>query len=137
MSSESRMRPIGSGPPPFPPWLLKRVHPHIVFVGIEDNSDKNTLNATRWLLEELKVTADDAVVVKMDIEGAEWEVLDEWLRIPGMSDIVDELFVEVHYHHATMDAFHWYPHRFNQTRDEAAQMLNTMRRAGFYAHMWP
>ena len=33
------------------------------------------LNIVRWMKEELKLTPNDTVVVKMDIEGAEWQVL--------------------------------------------------------------
>lgn len=50
---------------------------------------------------------------------------------------MDELFVEVHYHHDSMHYFHWRPDHFGRTRDEAANIFNRLRIAGFYAHPWP
>ncbi|GJP29752.1 hypothetical protein CLOM_g19570 [Closterium sp. NIES-68] len=137
MTSGSRLRPRGRGPAPIPGWMLERIRPYNTMVGLEDNPEKNSINATRWLLEELRVTPEDTVVVKMDIEGAEWTLLDAWLGVPGLEQIIDELFVEVHYHHETMLDFHWYTTRFNATREEAAQLFNRLRAKGFYAHAWP
>ncbi|CAI5957737.1 unnamed protein product [Closterium sp. NIES-65] len=97
---------------------------------------QNTVNVTRWLMDELQLTEEDSVVVKMDIEGAEWAVLHEWLAIPHMPAIVDELFVEVHYHHPSMEGLTW-TDRFNHTLDDTTQLLTDLRRAGFYVHPWP
>ena len=36
---------------------------------------QSSINITRFLLDELRLTPDDTVVVKMDIEEAEWLVL--------------------------------------------------------------
>lgn len=33
------------------------------------------MNITKFIKEELKLTPEDVLIVKMDIEGAEWEVL--------------------------------------------------------------
>ncbi|CAI5520646.1 unnamed protein product [Closterium sp. Naga37s-1] len=110
-------------PPPFPP------HPH--------SHPQSMVNVTRWLLDELQLTEEDTVIIKMDIEGTEWAVLHEWLAIPHMPAIVDELFVEVHYHHPSMEAFTWTPEKFNRTLDETTQLLTDLRRAGFYVHPWP
>ncbi|CAI5968964.1 unnamed protein product [Closterium sp. NIES-65] len=137
INSGSRLRPKGHGPGPIPGWMLNRIHFYNTLVGMEDKPDNNTINATRWMLEELRLTPEDTVVVKMDIEGAEWPLLNYWLGVPGLEGIVDELFVEVHYHHWTMFDFHWYQSRFNATRDEAAQLFNRLRSKGIYAHAWP
>ena len=42
----------------------------------------------------------------MDIEGAEWQVL-KHLEDSGVLDLVDELLVEMHYHHPVMAGFGW------------------------------
>ncbi|CAI5953333.1 unnamed protein product [Closterium sp. NIES-64] len=52
------------------------------------------VNVTRWFLEDLRLKEEDSVLVKMDIEGHEWEILQHWLSNPRMAAIVDELFVE-------------------------------------------
>ncbi|CAI5462369.1 unnamed protein product [Closterium sp. Yama58-4] len=139
INSQSRLRPFRSGPAGFPAWLMDRVHPHNLFISSQDNLDnpeEHVVNVTRWLLEELQLTEEDSVIIKMDIEGAEWAVLCEWLAIPRMPAIVDELFVEVHYHHPSMEGFTW-TDRFNHTRDDTTQLLTDLRRAGFYVHPWP
>lgn len=80
--------------------------------------------------------------MKMDVEGAEWAILEEWLRDPEMSLIVDELFVEVHYRHPSMSPFGWDSLTMpNGTaappRESALQLFVDLRKAGFYAHAWP
>eukprot|EP00475_Leptophrys_vorax_P013818 TRINITY_DN20181_c0_g1_i1.p1 TRINITY_DN20181_c0_g1~~TRINITY_DN20181_c0_g1_i1.p1 ORF type:complete len:201 (+),score=15.03 TRINITY_DN20181_c0_g1_i1:26-604(+) len=135
MNNKSRLRPFGKGPPPIPGWQLERIKAYNVFVGLEDGKDH--INATRWILEDLRLTEDDTVVVKMDIEGAEWTLLDAWLNTPGLERIIDELFVEVHYGHPSMFVFGWLPGKFSHTRIQAAQLFNRLRHAGFYAHPWP
>ncbi|GJP32642.1 hypothetical protein CLOM_g17253 [Closterium sp. NIES-68] len=119
----------------FPAWLIKRVHAYNFFVSTADNPEQNTVNATRWLLEELKLTAGDSVVVKMDIETSEWGIFEEWLTMPEMPKIVDELFVEIHYSHPSMAGFNW--SNFPKTREQAGDIFNRLRAAGFYAHAWP
>ena len=54
---------------------------------------------------------------------------------PAMPRIVDELFVEVHYAHKTMTNYNWM--RFQHTREEAVDLLQALRRKGFYVHTWP
>ena len=52
------------------------------------------LNFSRWL--QRHVAAEDFVVVKMDIEGSEYEVLPSLLRSRAIK-LIDELLLEVHY----------------------------------------
>ncbi|CAI7834560.1 unnamed protein product [Closterium sp. NIES-54] len=98
---------------------------------------QNMVNVTRWFLEDLKLKEEDSVVVKMDIEGHEWAILQHWLSNPRMAAIVDELFVEVHYHHPTMTEFTWTAPKFNHTRQDTTRLLTDLRKAGFYVHPWP
>ncbi|CAI7894454.1 unnamed protein product [Closterium sp. NIES-53] len=133
INTQSRVRPFGRGPAGFPAWLMDRVHPYNFFISSQDNHEENTVNVTRWLLDELQLREEDTVIVKMDIEGAEWAVLHEWLAIPRMPAIVDELFVEVHYHHPSMEAFTWTPDKFNGTLDETTQKAP----ADLFCHVMP
>jgi FkbM family methyltransferase len=50
---------------------------------------------SRWLAENFG--PDDYVIVKMDIEGAEYEVLEKVIA-DGNLALIDELFVEFHHH---------------------------------------
>ena len=58
----------------------------------------------------------------------------EWEEDAELSRIVDELFVEVHYGHATMAGFRW---NYRKTREEANQLLQRLRERGYYVHAWP
>ncbi|CAI5495926.1 unnamed protein product [Closterium sp. Naga37s-1] len=164
MGNRSRLRALHMGPADFPAWLLARVHSHHFKATARDDaaqvrggawrrlvwatlypsthqtvnpSRQGVVNVTRWLLEELQLTPEDTVVVKMDIEGSEWDIFKAWLDLPLMARVIDELFVEVHYNHPSMHFFSWKPSLFAHSRREAGQLLNAMRSAGYYVHAWP
>lgn len=76
----------GAGGPRIPNWMLKRITLHEgLYVGHRDGVEMphpekpeqmlSSINITRFMLEELQLTAEDTVVIKMDIEESEWEVL--------------------------------------------------------------
>lgn len=118
-----------------PDWMLQRIEVYNKFVADYDDSSTNSINITRFMKEELNLTAADTVVVKMDIEGAEWPILMRWLNDSDMSEIIDELFVEIHYHHASMSAYHW--DKFEHSREEATQLIAGLRSKGYFIHAWP
>eukprot|EP00246_Nothoceros_aenigmaticus_P009798 TRINITY_DN2567_c0_g2_i1.p2 TRINITY_DN2567_c0_g2~~TRINITY_DN2567_c0_g2_i1.p2 ORF type:complete len:352 (-),score=51.82 TRINITY_DN2567_c0_g2_i1:346-1401(-) len=120
----------------FPQWMLDRVRVYYNFVSDQDDESSAAVNITRFIKEELKLKAEDTVVVKMDIEGAEWAILKRWMNDPEMVAIVDELFVEIHYDDKSMWDFHW--RRFTpKTRIDAKKLLAELRWKGIYAHFWP
>ncbi|CAM6102223.1 unnamed protein product [Calypogeia fissa] len=123
------------GTPGIPGWMLKRIKVYNKLVSHKDDENSGSVNITRFIKHELKLKPEDAVVVKMDIEGSEWPVLTSWLNDPEMVQIVDEIFVEVHYKHSSMYNFNW--HRFGKARGEAKRLLADLRWKGFYAHFWP
>ncbi|CAI5941798.1 unnamed protein product [Closterium sp. NIES-65] len=112
-------------------WLLENLQLN------EEDSVVVKIDIEGWLLEDLQLKEEDSVVVKMDIEGYEWEILQHWISNPCMAAIVDELFVEVHYHHPSMTEFMWTEEYFIHTRDDATRLLTDLRKAGFYVHPWP
>ena len=59
-----------------------------------DTEQVRIIDFSRWL--RATVVANDFVVVKMDIEGSEYEVLPSLLRT-GTIRLIDELMLEVHY----------------------------------------
>jgi hypothetical protein len=78
---------------------------------------------------------EDFVVMKMDVDGFEWDLLPHFLK-KGTFDYIDEFFVEIHYAHPLMAKFNWdrfAPH----TAEEARSLLTIIRKLGVYAHYWP
>eukprot|EP00271_Cylindrocystis_brebissonii_P016621 TRINITY_DN405_c0_g1_i1.p1 TRINITY_DN405_c0_g1~~TRINITY_DN405_c0_g1_i1.p1 ORF type:complete len:410 (+),score=40.08 TRINITY_DN405_c0_g1_i1:142-1371(+) len=143
MDISSRRRPSNySGKPaPIPNWMLPRIKFYQAMVSNKDGTTRlkgasvTEINITRFMKEDLALTSKDAVIVKMDIEGWEWDILPEWATDPEMLGIVDEVFVEVHYQHPTMTNFNWM--KFKHDRNEAAQLLNHLRSRGLFVHFWP
>ncbi|KAI5059691.1 hypothetical protein GOP47_0026010 [Adiantum capillus-veneris] len=122
--------------PGIPKWMLERIHIYYKLASHKDDERLGSVNITRFIKEELKLTREDAVVVKMDIEGSEWPLLKAWMEDPQMPNIVDELFIEAHYAHPSMRAFGW--DSFSPiTRQDAKHLLGELRWKGFYTHAWP
>lgn len=122
--------------PHIPSWMIQRMKLYNVFVSDADDVERNMINITRFIKEELRLTAEDAVVVKMDIEGSEWDILHRWTQDPDMAAIVDELFVEIHYSDFSMGGFGWFQFE-EHTREQAVHLLAGLRAKGFFAHAWP
>jgi FkbM family methyltransferase len=68
---------------------------------------------------------EDFLVVKMDIEGAEMDVL-PWLIKQGTVNLIDELFVELHPN----------VYKAGPQRDQQYKMITQLREHGVYAHEW-
>jgi len=70
------------------------------FVDLVDLPAKDSapmhINITRFLRDELNISKSDFVVIKHDIEGMEWSTIPSWLQ-DGTIDLIDEIFVEIHY----------------------------------------
>ena len=135
------------------------IHFHQVRVGVKDDKAKNELNFPKWMVhsslsllfhficcspytclfdclltlfqkEVLSPSVDDFVVIKMDIEGGEWEVMAQ-MEQAGLHLLVDELFVEIHYQHADLREFGW-DHFAAHTQPEAVALLRHWRALGVY-----
>lgn len=117
-------------------WMLDRIQVHYQFVADEDDEERKLVNITRFMKEDLNLKSSDTVVVKMDIEGSEWPILKRWMEDPEMPEIIDELFIELHYAHPSMSAFGWNSFA-SITREDAKNLLADLRWRGFYAHAWP
>ena len=78
------------------------------------------------------VREDDFVVVKMDIEGAEYAVVPHLISA-GVAPLVDEMFVEVHTDTNTCCRP---PHDAGRRRPDALRLIQRLRDAGVYAHEW-
>jgi len=75
------------------------------------------------------------VVIKMDIEGGEWELLSR-MEQEGIAQLVDELFVEIHYKHPDLSSYGWDVFS-SHSQEDAVALLRHWRSLGVYAHYWP
>ena len=89
--------------------------------GNKFNVDKNnyieteSVNLGKWIKENF--SKDDYIVLKMDIECAEYEVLRSMLN-DGSIDYVNELFAE----------FHFKKHKLGVTRKEHDEIISSLKK---------
>jgi len=111
-----------------------------------DSRQVQTVNMSRWILEELPMADNPLVVLKMDIEGLEHEVIPE-LIYTGAVCKIDEFFLECHYARRS----HRDPNRSYREcddsdtgqpklpclhRHECVALLSLLRDLGIHAHEW-
>ena len=72
----------------------------------------------------------DFVTIKMDIEGAEYEVIPDLLN-KNVTHLIDEFFVEVH-----TDINTCCKHRTDRKYSDARKLIKLLRKHGIYAHIW-
>lgn len=70
-----------------------------------------------------RVNKDDFLVVKMDVEGAEWLVVPKMIE-EGTIYLIDELFLECHAGYR------------EKKRADCLDLIVTLRNMGIYAHEW-
>jgi len=77
----------------------------------------------------------------MDIEGRGWPILESWLKDPQMAEIVDKLFVEIHYNHSSssMSEFKWNSlyMALQYTHEQATHLIAALHSKNFFVHVWP
>jgi hypothetical protein len=97
--------------------------------------DKSNGDLAHILLTQVR--REDYCVVKIDIEGGEWELLPRLVKTGAMT-LIDELFVEIHFHHPMLASHGWsarkFPHTIEQTVDA---MTRLRRRHDLIFHYWP
>jgi len=120
------------------------------FVGARSStaSSPPTIGLSDFLQTTMRLQPADAVVVKMDAEGHEYDIMRSLLD-DGTHALIDELFVEVHYNHPRMmQMFHWCSRLVRgkprdlefwcrYTLENATNLLQAFRDAGVYTHYWP
>ena len=97
---------------------------------IEADGTRPSIDIADWLKRTVSTT--DFVVVKMDIEGAEYEVIPHLLST-GAAALIDEIFVEVHTETNTCCQP---PRDAGRHRPDAVRLLQSLRDEGVYAHEW-
>ncbi|CAH1779367.1 unnamed protein product [Owenia fusiformis] len=110
-----------------------RVRLYESFVGVESSNTKTDI--ADFIVNKLGIKTDDFLVIKMDIEGTEYKVLD-YLKKRGTWPLIDELFVEIHYKHPYMRPWGW--DMFEEyTLEDATNFFVELRNHSIYAHPWP
>eukprot|EP00250_Pteridium_aquilinum_P018032 c23906_g1_i1 orf=577-2238(+) len=85
-----------------------------------------------WLLRTVSV--DDFVVMKLDVEGTEFDLLPRMLET-GAICLIDELFLECHYNRWQRTS----PVRtskYKRTYSECVSLFQTLRNSGVLVHQW-
>jgi hypothetical protein len=77
----------------------------------------------------LVASPEDFVVVKMDVEGTEWMLL-EHLAATGSFPLIDEMFIECHHGEFVPS---W---PSDHSLADCHRMFNTLRHHGVYVHEW-
>jgi len=81
-----------------------------------------------------RVTPRDYMVVKMDIEGAEYEVVPHLISA-GVAPLIDEMFLEVHAQ-LPGSSSRRKPLVSGKSKQSSFNLLQSLRAAGVYAHLW-
>lgn len=119
----------------FPASFMERLTYTHAFVGTKDNAAASPPVVDLVAFLQAHARVEDFVMLKVDIEGAEYELLDA-LTERGAWPLVDEFMVELHYAHPAMKPWGWAADGAI-TLERAHHMLTALRRHGVRAHYWP
>ena len=92
-----------------------------------------SIDVAGWIATSF--TRQDWIVLKMDIEGAEFTVIPHIIST-GATGLIDEIFVEVHVPSVDGGSDNRRPLVKGRTREDAKQLVGALRKAGVYAHQW-
>ncbi|KAI5059939.1 hypothetical protein GOP47_0024359 [Adiantum capillus-veneris] len=87
---------------------------------------------SEWLIKTVSV--DDFVVLKLDIEGTEFDLLPRMLET-GAICLVDELFLECHYNRWQRTSS-LRTSKFTRTYSECVSLFQALRNSGVLVHQW-
>lgn len=127
--------------------FLKRHFFQRAFISAVTNKSADTIGLLDLIVHQMKVHERDVLIIKMDIEGHEYETL-SYLIENGGHKLIDELLVELHYDHPRMrKLFNWCASKkddyirhhlwCSHTLDDATILMKTLRKNKIYAHSWP
>ena len=88
-------------------------------------------------LSTLNLVQEDFVVIKMDIEGSEYKVMEALLARPDLVEVIDEMMIECHYSHPEMAWAYWDENFPEYSLSDAHVLLQRGRDAGIVVHPWP
>ena len=103
--------------------------------------EAQTLDLARWLRERFSMR--DYVVLKLDIEGAEWIVIPHLLASTGAAALIDELYIEWHaddvgLQQQSREAFLGNMTLFRRRESDIGPLVQQLREAGVkVVGRWP
>ena len=106
---------------------------HWINVGVSADPDSN-MNPWNWILDSF--TADDIVIVKLDIDTAAVEIplVLQLLEHPSLHERIAHLYFE--HHVALEDIAPWWKRSAVGTVMESMHLFASLRRKGIAAHFW-
>ncbi|XP_004506826.1 uncharacterized protein [Cicer arietinum] len=81
------------------------------------------------------VTMNDFVVMKMDVEGTEFDLIPRLFET-GAICLVDEIFLECHYNRWQRCCPGERSPKYEKTYDQCLQLFNSLRQSGVLVHQW-
>ncbi|EPS74384.1 hypothetical protein M569_00366, partial [Genlisea aurea] len=87
----------------------------------------------KWL--EGAVSERDYVVVKMDVEGTEFDLIPRLLETGAMC-LIDEMFLECHYNRWQKCCPGERSWKYEKTYGECLDLFTSLRKSGVYVHQW-
>nr|KYP63601.1 hypothetical protein KK1_018180 [Cajanus cajan] len=86
-----------------------------------------------WLKKT--VTKNDFVVMKMDVEGTEFDLIPRLFKT-GAICLIDEIFLECHYNRWQRCCPGQRSSKYEKTYDQCLQLFNSLRQSGVLVHQW-
>ncbi|XP_027351618.1 uncharacterized protein LOC113862691 [Abrus precatorius] len=81
------------------------------------------------------VSKNDFVVMKMDVEGTEFELIPRLFKT-GAICLVDEIFLECHYNRWQRCCPGQRSSKYEKTYDQCLELFNSLRQSGVLVHQW-
>ncbi|KAL3001289.1 hypothetical protein AAZX31_09G258500 [Glycine max] len=86
-----------------------------------------------WLKK--MVSKNDFVVMKMDVEGTEFDLIPRLIKT-GAICLIDEIFLECHYNRWQRCCPGQRSSKYEKTYDQCLQLFNSLRQSGVLVHQW-
>ena len=91
-----------------------------------DDVSVTCVSLVRWLRQHVK--PEDLVVMKMDVEKAEFKLAEQLLKHPSTARLIDEMMLECHHEETWGNG----PHKYV----EYVEMFEALQGAGLWIHEW-
>lgn len=113
---------------------MGRIQPVNSSPGGESEVDKIPgFDFAEWL--KSAVTEKDFVVMKMDVEGTEFELIPRLIET-GAICLVDEVFLECHYNRWQRCCPGQRSEKYDKTYEQCLDLFNSLRQSGVLVHQW-
>lgn len=91
-------------------YVNSSLNPNKINVSKDDYLEVQTIDFSKWLLDTF--TKDDNIILTLDIEGAEYDLLEKMIGDDSL-DLIDELYIEFHGKKISTVSMHYERHLVN------------------------